>query len=105
VLIHGGTFSTSVDVCAQLRSLTKATFVAEETGGAFEGNTSGLNAQVVLPHSHLKLKIQMYGYWNYVARGPRGRGTLPDRGAVRTADDVLVGRDSPLELAMSLAAK
>jgi C-terminal processing protease CtpA/Prc len=105
VLIDGGTFSTSADVCAQLRSLTKATFIGEETGGAFEGNTSGLNAQIVLPHSTLKLKIQMYGYWNDVTGGIHGRGILPDRNVLRTVDDVLDGTDSALDLAISLMTK
>jgi Peptidase family S41 len=105
VLIDGGTFSTAADVCAQLRSLTKATFIGEETGGGFEGNTSGLNAQVVLPNSGLKLKVQMYGYWNAVTGGQPGRGTLPDVGIVRTVQDVLAGTDPPLDRAISLARK
>jgi len=105
VLIDGGTFSTSADVCAQLRSLTEATFIGEETGGAVEGNTSGLNAQIVLPHSTLKLKIQMYGYWNDVTSGMKGRGTLPDRNVLRTVDDVLDGTDPALDLAISLMTK
>jgi C-terminal processing protease CtpA/Prc len=103
VLIDGGTFSTAADVCAQIRSRTKATFIGEETGGGFEGNTSGLNALIVLPHSGLKLKIHMYGYWNAVAGGQRGRGTLPDIAAVRTVRDVLAGTDPPLDLAIELA--
>lgn len=105
VLIDGGTFSTAADVCAQLRSLTKATFIGEETGGGFQGNTSGLNAQIVLPNSRLKLKIHMYGYWNAVTGGQPGRGTLPDVEVVRTVRDVLAGTDPPLDRALSLARK
>jgi C-terminal processing protease CtpA/Prc len=105
VLIDGGTFSTAADVCAQLRSLTKATFIGEETGGAADGNTSGLNAMVVLPNSKLKLKVQMYGYWNDVNGSKHGRGTLPDREVLRTVDDVLAGKDSALDLAMSMVGK
>jgi len=102
VLIDGGTFSTSADVCAQLRSLTEAVFVGEETGGAADGNTSGLNAQIVLPHSRFKLKIQMYGYWNAVGGHRVGRGTLPDVAALRTVQDVLSGSDSALSRALAL---
>jgi peptidase S41-like protein len=105
VLIDGGTFSTAADVCAQLRSRTKATFVGEETGGGFEGNTSGLNAQIVLPNSRLKLKIQMYGYWNAVSGGQPGRGTLPDVTVVRTVHDVLAGIDPPMDRAIAIAKK
>ena len=109
VLTDGGTFSTAADVCAQLRARTQAVFVGEETGGAAEGNTSGLNAQIVLPNSGLKLKVQMYGYWNALdsarARGratPRGRGTLPDITIVRTVADTLTGRDAGIERALTL---
>lgn len=108
VLIDGGTFSTAADVCAQLRARTQAIFIGEETGGAAEGNTSGLNAQIVLPNSGLKLKVQMYGYWNAIdtsrpgARAtPRGRGTLPDVTVVRTVADTLAGRDAGLERALA----
>jgi hypothetical protein len=103
VLIDGGTFSTAADVCAQIRSLTKATFIGEETGGGFEGNTSGLNADIVLPRSGLRLRIQMYGYWNAVRGGQPGRGTLPDITIVRRTADTLAGRDAALERALTLA--
>jgi len=105
VLIDGGTFSTAADVSAQLRSLTKAVFIGEEAGGAFEGNTSGLNAQIVLPHSGLKLKIQMYGYWNAVTGGQPGRGTLPDITVVGRVQDGLRGIDPAMEQAIALARK
>ena len=109
VLIDGGTFSTAADVCAQLRARTQAVFVGEETGGAAEGNTSGLNAQIVLPNSGLKLKVQMYGYWNALgasragtkAASP-GRGTLPDVTVVRTVADTLAGKDAGIERALAI---
>jgi C-terminal processing protease CtpA/Prc len=105
VLIDGGTFSTAADVCAHLRSSTKAVFIGEETGGAFEGNTSGLNALIVLPNSGLKLKVQMYGYWNAVTGGQHGRGTIPGIHFPATIADALAGNDVPLDLALALASK
>jgi C-terminal processing protease CtpA/Prc len=110
VLIDGGSFSTTADVAAQLRSRTQAMFIGEETAGAAEGNTSGLNAQVTLPTSGLRLKIQMYGYWNALGTTGRagapalrpGRGTLPDVTLVRTVANVLAGVDPVLERAMAL---
>ena len=104
VLIDGGSFSTTADVAAQLRSRERATFVGEETGGTYEGNTSGLNALIVLPNSRLRLKIMMYGYWNAVkAPAERGRGTLPDHVVARRVVDLLRGIDPPLERALALA--
>ncbi|MBL0173300.1 MAG: hypothetical protein IPP90_21960 [Gemmatimonadaceae bacterium] len=93
VLIDGGTFSTSADVTAVLRSMNRATFIGEETGGAYEGNTSGLNASVILPNSRFKVFVQMYGYVNAVRPGPKGRGTLPDIEIARTTEETLRGVD------------
>lgn len=103
VLIDGGTFSTAADVAAQLRSRRRATFVGEETGGTYEGNTSGLNALIVLPNSRLRLKIMMYGYWNAVTPPDTpGRGTRPDYVVMRRVVDLLRGRDPTLERAIAL---
>jgi hypothetical protein len=102
VLIDGGTFSTAADVAAQLRSMKRGTFIGEETAGGYEGNTSGLNALVVLPNSKLRLRIMMYDYWNAVAPpAQRGRGTIPDIVLSRRIADVLRGVDPVLERAMA----
>ena len=103
VLIDGSTFSTAADVTAQLHHLKRSMFVGEETGGAYEGNTSGLNAMVELPNSMLRLKVMMYGYWNAVESDGRGRGTLPDYPVERRAADLLAGVDVQLERAIMLA--
>lgn len=103
VLLDGGTFSTAADVTALLRHLTNATFIGEESGGAAEGNTSGLNSQVKLPHLKLGLKIHMYEYWNAVSPVRKGRGTLPDYPIARRVADLLQGIDAPMDRAVELA--
>jgi hypothetical protein len=103
VLIDGGSFSTTADVAAQLRSRKRAQFVGEETAGTYEGNTSGLNALIVLPNSRLRLKVMMYGYWNAVEPpAAPGRGILPDHVMPRRVSDVLKGADPALEQAMTI---
>lgn len=102
VLIDGGSFSTTADVAAQLRAWGRATFVGEETAGDAAGNTSGLNALIVLPHSQLRLKVMMYGYWNAVHPDTPGRGTRPDHVAVTRVADLLQGTDAALEVAQRL---
>ncbi|MEP7001794.1 MAG: S41 family peptidase, partial [bacterium] len=103
VLIDGGSFSTTADVTAKLRDLGRATFIGEETAGAYEGNTSGLNALVVLPNSGLRLKVQMYGYWNAVSPREKGRGTLPDHVVPERVANLLRGIDAGLDSALTLA--
>jgi hypothetical protein len=102
VLMDGNTFSTAADVTALMRHLTKAVFIGEESGGGFEGNTSGLNAQLVLPHSKLRLRIQMYEYWNAVTVTERGRGTKPDHFIPKRITDLMNAVDAPLEQAIKL---
>ncbi|OIN55481.1 S41 family peptidase, partial [Arsenicibacter rosenii] len=103
VLMDGGTFSTSADVTATLQKLTNAVFIGEESGGTAEGNTSGLNALIKLPNSELGLKINMYGYWNALSMGGKGRGTLPDYTLETRIADLLQGQDRQWLLALSLA--
>ncbi|HJP61006.1 MAG TPA: S41 family peptidase [Gemmatimonadaceae bacterium] len=102
VLVDGGSFSTTADVAAHLRSWRRAVFVGEETGGTYEGNTSGLNALIVLPNSRLRLKVMMYGYWNAVDAQTTGRGVIPERVVPARVVDLLRGRDRALEVASRL---
>jgi len=90
-------------VTAVLRHLGRATFVGEETGGAYEGNSSGLNATITLPHSKLRYRVQMYGYHNAVTGGEKGRGTRPDESAPPRVVDIVRGVDVALDRATSLA--
>ena len=103
ILIAGGTFSTAADVTAVLHHLKRATFIGEETGGTYEGNTSGLNALITMPNSGLRLKIPMYRYFNAVSPALRGRGTQPDYPVEKTVADLLRGVDAQLQRAVALA--
>ncbi|MEZ5345569.1 MAG: S41 family peptidase [Pyrinomonadaceae bacterium] len=104
VLIDGGTFSTAADVSALLRSLKRATFIGEETGGTYSGNTSGLNAKIDLPNSKNSVKIHMYGYWNAVTPpAETGRGIIPDLPITTNTKDLIEGKDEQLKLALKLS--
>jgi hypothetical protein len=102
VLIDGGTFSTSADVTSVLRSMNRATFIGEETGGAYEGNTSGMGARATLPNSGIKVFVQLYGYVNAVRPAEKGRGTLPDITVPRTIEQTLRGEDAGLARAIEV---
>jgi hypothetical protein len=105
VLTDGHTFSTAADVTAVLKNAKRAVFVGEETGGGYEGNTSGLNAQVNLPHSRMRVRIHLFDYWNAVSDTNRSRGTLPDHVVEKRVSDLLKGIDLPLNKAIELAQR
>ncbi len=75
VLIDGGTFSTAAAFCAVARSLGRATFVGEETGGTYEGNASGTFAILTLPRTGVRVVIPLVRYeLAVVLPAERGRG-------------------------------
>lgn len=59
MLINGGSFSATSELCAIMKRDKRATFVGTETGGGFDGNTSGIYDQITLPHSRLKIKVPL----------------------------------------------
>ena len=104
VLLDGETFSTAADVTALLRHLTSAIFIGEESGGSYDGNTSGLSAGFVFPNSKLMLNVTMYDYYNAVKPAEhKGRGTMPDYPVVLTTNELLKGVDNQWEKALQVA--
>ncbi len=104
VLEDGYTFSTAADVTATLRGLGRATFVGEESGGAYEGNTSGTNALLYLPHSGIRVAMQLSGYVN-AAPAPRvrARGTMADVEVPVHVADIARGADPGMDRALGIA--
>jgi C-terminal processing protease CtpA/Prc len=104
VFIDGGSFSGAADLAALIHHLKRGTFIGEETGGGYYGNSSGKLPTVTLPNSGLKLQLPLYGYWNAVA-GDDGerRGTRPDYVVPTNLSAVLQGQDEQLNTALKLA--
>ncbi len=79
VLIDGGSFSATSEICAIMERDKRATLVGTETGGGFDGNTSGIYDQITLPNSRLKVKIPLIKYVSATgdAEFIFGRGVVP----------------------------
>lgn len=104
VLIDGATFSTAADFCAVAHHLKRATFIGEETGGAYYGNNSGMQTIVTLPNSKMRVRVPMYEYWNAVpGYDGKRRGTRPDHVVETKVANLLRGVDEQLDLALKLA--
>lgn len=104
ILIDGATFSTAADFCAVTHFLKRATFIGEETAGAYYGNNSATEPTVTLPNSKVRFGLPLCASWNAVSGydGKR-RGTIPDYVAVTKTADILRGVDGQLDLALQLA--
>lgn len=105
ILIDGGTFSTAGDFCAVTHYLKLASFIGEETAGAYCGNNSATEPTVTLPNSNVRFGLPLCSSWNAVGGEVNRRGTIPDHVAVTKTADLLRGVDTQLELALELAGK
>ncbi|MCB0493941.1 MAG: hypothetical protein KDC93_16165 [Cyclobacteriaceae bacterium] len=103
VLIDGFSFSTCADVATVLHHHQLATFIGEETGGGYDGNTSGNSLSLVLPNSGIRINIPM---WKYTTANSGhsfyGRGVIPDYRSVPTKHSLIESRDVELEKALQL---
>ena len=103
VLINGNTFSTAADVCSILYSNGRATFIGEETGGGYYGNTSGLVTRVTLPNTGFQLQLPLVRYETNVKDTlPEGSGVKPDFRFSVSQKGFLSNEDLMLEYALNL---
>ncbi len=105
-LMNGASFSTTCEFLSHLRDLHRATFVGEESGGAYVGNTSGRVVRVVLPNTRAQVGVPILRYDLAVAPAkPFGRGIRPDVPVRTTVADWIAGRDVELAKALELARR
>jgi len=106
VLIDGRSFSTCADVATVLHFHKWATFIGEETGGGYDGNTSGHSMSLELPNSGAIISIPM---WMYTTANKghlfRGQGVIPDYRVSWGWEDYEANRDVALEKAIELIEK
>jgi hypothetical protein len=103
VLINGFCMSSCADVAAILSSNKKAIFVGEETGGGYQGNTSGMMPETKVLPFNFTVTVPLQKYHNAVDTSKNiGRGTMPDYPTNMTIDDVLNGKDESLTFAFDL---
>ncbi len=103
VIINRGSFSTTSDFTALVHSNKIATFVGEETGGSYVGNTSNYSFIITLPNTKIKVNIPVARYQtNVTSNANFGRGTIPDCEVKYSIDDVLHGIDKEMDAVLTL---
>jgi hypothetical protein len=104
VLINGRSFSATGEVTSILHHYRRATFIGEEGGAGYYGNTSGSIVTIRLPNTGMRCRIPLVRYTMAVdGYTPTDRGLIPDHEVTPTVEDVLAGRDAVLEYAVALA--
>lgn len=97
VLINGNSFSASAILSTQLQATKRATFVGEETGGAYNSTVAGGFIYPELPHSKITMRFGLMNIKTPYSQKPAGHGVYPDKALQPTHSDLLKGKDTELE--------
>jgi C-terminal processing protease CtpA/Prc len=103
LLVDAGSFSTSAEFAATLRTYTQAVIIGQETSGNYYGDNSGITIPIVLPHSRLVLEVPTVAYYLAVRKDlPVRSGVMPNVTVVQSVRDILLHRDTEMATAMNL---
>ena len=106
VLTDGWSFSTCADVATVLHHHQWATLIGEETGGGYDGNTSGYSRTLTLPHSKIRVNLPMWMYTTAnLGHAYEGRGAIPQYEIAQSLAGFLAGKDEVLAQAEALISK
>lgn len=95
-MINGGTFSAASIISSNLKGSKRATFVGEETGGAYNGTVAGIMPIIKLPNSEINIKVGLMAVVPFYKTTLEGRGIFPDKEIVPTIADYVNGKDPEL---------
>ena len=102
VLTNGLCLSSCADVVAILAHNRKAKVVGQESGGGYQGNTSGIMPKTKIP-TGLEITVPLLKYTNAVDPMVNiGRGTIPDYLVIPTLDNWIKKKDIEKEFVMVL---
>jgi len=95
-MINGGTFSAASIISSNLKGSKRATFVGEETGGAYNGTVAGIMPLIKLPNSEINIKMGLLVVAPFYKATLEGHGVYPDKEIVPTIADYVNGKDPEL---------
>ncbi|MFT4540277.1 MAG: hypothetical protein ACI841_005036 [Planctomycetota bacterium] len=103
LLTDGRTFSTAADVATVAHFNGLATLIGEESGGGYDGNTSGTTDRRSLPNSGISYSVPKWMYTTAnVGHDQFGQGA-PVHFQIRpTVQDILDGRDAEVAHVLEL---
>lgn len=105
VLLNGNSFSGTGECTSLMHFHKVATFIGEECGAGYYGNTSGFMPQLTLPNTGIRVRIPMIRYTMAVSGYPEDRGIIPDYPVSPKIEDLLNDRDTVMEFALDLIEK
>jgi C-terminal processing protease CtpA/Prc len=102
-LVNGRSFSGTAEFASIAHYHRRGSFVGEEVGGGYYGNTSGVGVWLTLPNTKVRVIVWFVKYVMAVSgyAYPR-RGVMPDYPVQPTIQDVLNGVDTEMIYTLKL---
>ena len=98
IIISPITYSGGSEFANMMFSQGLATFVGQETGGGYLGNTSGYSQTLILPNSQIEIKIPALQFvMNVEYKLPFGSGVKPHYEVIPTFEQYLNGENASLK--------
>lgn len=93
VMISPVTYSGGSEFASMVYTRKRGKFYGEETGGGYQGNTSGYSFELELPHSGIEVIVPALKFHMNVAGLPAGSPVVPHQKVIPTIDQFLAGED------------
>lgn len=97
-LINGGCSSTTSELASLARSNDIGTFIGEEVGGCYAGNSGGVLGWFELPNTKLRVRMAMVKYEITDAPFINKQGVVPDFKVDYSIEDLIEEKDLEIEL-------
>lgn len=102
VIISPITYSGGSEFANMTYSQSLATFVGQEAGGSYYGNTSGYTQTLILLHSKIEVDIPALQFkMNVTKKIPLGRGVIPDYEVIPTIQQYKLEENAPLNYTLN----
>lgn len=102
VLINGSTFSAAALFSNAVKGQPGITLVGEETGGGWHGNNGILIPDIVLPVTHIKVRLPLFRLVQYNHVLKNGQGIQPDIYIPTNYKALLNGIDYKMQVVMEM---
>ena len=102
ILINGNTFSAAALFSNALKGQPGVVLLGEETGGGWHGNNGILIPDIILPNTHIKVRLPLFRLVQYNHAPKDGRGIPPDIYLGTNYDALLKGIDYKMKFVMDM---
>ncbi|MEP6711345.1 MAG: S41 family peptidase [Ferruginibacter sp.] len=98
VLTNGPTFSASALFCNAVKGQPGILLAGEETGGGWYGNDGIMIPDIVLPNTHLKVRLPLFRLVQYNHVAIKGSGVIPDIYIGTNYEALIKGEDKKMQV-------